>query len=202
MSEQSKGRRFRASDEERDYVLHLLQQAHAAGRLDVEELHDRQDAAFAARFTDEFIPLLDDLPEGQEVVAILRPRPEPRPRGRGVARFFGPTPRGSGQSTAILSGRKLVAEPGTTHFHLMSFMGGDTLDLSEAMAPGVVFVLESEAVLGGATIRVPRGVHVVDETTNVMGGSTVRRSARGDGSNGTLVLRGICILGGHTVKLR
>lgn len=188
--------RVRTSDEERDYVLHLLQQAHAAGRLDLEELGQRQDDALAARYADEFIPLLEDLPEGQEVVAILRPRPTLR----GAARFM-PTFAADQQSVAILSGKTVVPPRGTSSFHEMAFLGGDTLDLTQALAPGVVFVLESQCVLGGSTISVPPGVRVVDEMAGVLGGNTVKKKAQGDGSNGVLVLRGVNILGGHTVKL-
>lgn len=194
-------KRLRASDEERDYVLHLLQQAHAAGRLDVDELSERQDRAFGAKFSDEFIEVLDDLPEGREVVAVLRPRPVQEPRRRtGPARFLPPT-AGNDQSLSIMSGKTLVAQPGMQRFHLMSFMGGDDVDLTPAMGPGVVFVLESQCVMGGSTIRIPVGVHVVDESQAVMGGNTIKKKARGDGSNGTLVLRGISIMGGNTVKL-
>lgn len=201
MSEMEQRRRVRASDAERDYVLYLLQQAHAAGRIDVEELGDRQDKALATRYSDEFIPLLEDLPEGQEVVEILRPRPETPPAPRGAARFI-PTFRGDRESLAILSGKKILPIRGTTSYHEMAFMGGDDFDLTDVMGPGVVFVLDAQCVLGGSTIHVPAGVHVVDEMTSVLGGNTIRKKAMGDGSNGTLVLRGTHILSGHTVKLR
>lgn len=203
-------KRIRASDEERDYVLYLLQQAHAAGRLDVDELGWRQDKALAATFSDEFIDLLEDLPEGQEVVEILRPQVAPPPRGISqVFRMIGsnsdgltsPSPETSQQSLAILSGKQLMPLRGTRSYTLWSFMGGDTIDLSQVMYPGAVMVIESQAVLGGATIKVPAGVHVVDESNSILGGNTVKKNARGDGSNGTLILRGNSIFGGNTVKL-
>lgn len=187
---------MRASDEERDYVIYLLQEAHGAGRIDIEEFGERQERAFSARYTDEFIELLEDLPEGREVVAALRPSPEPRSGPKILAPF-----NTDGQSLALLGGKDVAVGMGQRSYHLMSFLGGDNVDLTRAMGPGVVFVLQSESVLGGGTISVPPGVHVVDETTNILGGNSVRRKARGDGSNGTLVLRGICVLGGHTVKL-
>lgn len=196
-------RRLRASDEERDYVLHLLQLAHAAGRLDVVELNDRQDRALTAKFSDEFIELLEDLPEGREVVAVLRPTVAPAPSRPGpssVLRAIA-SPGTANQSIAILSGKDLMVPPGVTRYHLMSFMGGDNVDLSQALQPGVVLIIESQSVFGGSTIKVPPGVNVVDESQSVMGGNTVKRSARGDGSRGTLVLRGISIMGGNTVKL-
>ncbi|WP_297743100.1 DUF1707 domain-containing protein [uncultured Tessaracoccus sp.] len=193
-------KRLRASDEERDYVLYLLQQAHAAGRLDVDELSERQDRTFSVKYADEFVPLLEDLPEGAEVVAVLRPQPAPEPRRANPLRFAAPVFSGN-RSVAILSGKDIMLASGTTSYTLLSFMGGDTVNISNCMGPGVTLVIESQAVLGGATIKVPLGVHIVDESSNVVGGNTIRKNARGDGSNGTLVLRGNSILGGNTVKL-
>lgn len=198
MSEMQRRGRLRASDEERDYVLHILQQAHAAGRLGIEELNDRQDKALTTKYSDEFVELLEDLPEGREVVASLRTQAP----GVGIdAPRAVASPGASNQSLSILSGKDIVVSRGTTYYHLMSFLGGDNVDLRQAMGPGVVMIVESQSVLGGSTIKVPPGVHVVDESQAVLGGNTVKRRARGDGSNGTLVLRGIAILGGHTVKL-
>lgn len=199
MSEMQRHSRVRASDQERDYVLHLLQKAHAAGRIDIAELNERQDKVFETKFSDDFVELLEDLPEGQEVVAALRPAPAPRPM-RNLPRFLS-APAGADQSLSILSSKKIVAQPGSTSFHLMAFLGGDTLDLTLAMRPGLVMVVESQSVLGGSTIKVPPGVRIVDETQAIMGGNNIKRRAMGDGSNGTLVLRGIAILGGHNVKL-
>ena len=194
-------KRTRASDEERDYVLYLLQQAHAEGRLDVDELNERQDRTFSVKYADEFIPLLEDLPEGAEVVAVLRPEPTPAPRRPNPLRFAAPNFSGGNRSLAILSGKAIVVMSGTTSYTLLSFMGGDNVDVSNCMGPGVTLVIESQAVLGGAIIKVPLGVHIVDESSSVMGGNTIKKNARGDGSNGTLILRGNSIMGGNTVKL-
>lgn len=201
MSETPGGKRLRASDEERDYVLQLLQQAHAAGRLDVDELGQRQDAALVAKYSDEFVDLLDDLPEGREVVEVLRPAASPRKwGGRGAAQT--PAPQGAQtESLSILSGKEIKVVPGVTRFHTMAFMGGDTIDFSDAMGPGVVMIVESQNVMGGSTLKVPPGVNVVDESQNILGGHSVKKKARGDGSNGTLVLRGFNLMGGNEIKL-
>ena len=82
-----------------------------------------------------------------------------------------------------------------------ALMGGDDIYLRDALGPGVVLTLELPALMGGHSLHVPRGVRVVEETQAVAGGNSIRRSAQGDGSNGTLVLRGMLVLGGHTVKL-
>ena len=57
-------RRIRASDQDRDDVLSVITDAVTNGRLDPEETAQRQDDAIGAKFLDELIPLIDDLPEG------------------------------------------------------------------------------------------------------------------------------------------
>jgi hypothetical protein len=53
---------LRASDAERDAVADLLREAHAEGRLTVEEFTERLDAAFAARTHGDLVALTRDLP--------------------------------------------------------------------------------------------------------------------------------------------
>lgn len=54
--------RIRASDADRDRAATLLREHHAAGRLTVEEFHERMEAAFEARTLGEIDELLADLP--------------------------------------------------------------------------------------------------------------------------------------------
>ena len=54
--------RIRASDEERERTVLALHRHFAAGRLTLDELERRVDAAHAAVFRDELPPLLRDLP--------------------------------------------------------------------------------------------------------------------------------------------
>ncbi|WP_448628153.1 DUF1707 SHOCT-like domain-containing protein [Geodermatophilus sp. URMC 64] len=57
------GRRVRASDAQREAVVHRLHDAVGAGLLTVEEGHERTSAAFAARYVDDLPPLTADLPD-------------------------------------------------------------------------------------------------------------------------------------------
>jgi Domain of unknown function (DUF1707) len=54
--------KIRASDEDRDRVVSLLREHHAAGRLDAEEFNERLDKAYAAKTLGELDELLADLP--------------------------------------------------------------------------------------------------------------------------------------------
>lgn len=56
-------RRLRASDAQREAVVHRLHEAVGRGLLTVEEGHERTAGAFAARYVDELDPLTEDLPD-------------------------------------------------------------------------------------------------------------------------------------------
>jgi hypothetical protein len=74
---------LRASDADRDAVADLLRGAHAEGRLTVEELYERLDAALAARTLGDLAPLTADLPAPAPVRARTGDEPV---AGRSVAR--------------------------------------------------------------------------------------------------------------------
>jgi Domain of unknown function (DUF1707) len=54
--------KIRASDEDRDRVVSLLREHHAAGRLTAEEFSERLDKAYAAKTMGELDELMADLP--------------------------------------------------------------------------------------------------------------------------------------------
>jgi len=68
----------RAGDADRDRVAAVLRDAHAEGRLDVDELSDRLDAAYRAKTYGELEVLTNDLPS---IPAPSRP-PAPQPTAR------------------------------------------------------------------------------------------------------------------------
>lgn len=197
MSEmERRGKRMRASDEDRDAVLRIIQEAYAAGRLDIEEAEQRQDRVLAAKFTDELTSFVDDLPEGQHLDA--HPRLPAAPRG-----FHVPTRVDEDRpfNMAIMSGHDITLEPGSPGMNGFAWWGGHNIYLRDAMGPGAVVVLELSAIMGGHEIYVPPGVRVVDESTAIMAGNDIDANAQGDGSNGTLILRGFLFWAGSDVKL-
>lgn len=60
-------RRLRAGDADRDHALTIIQRAYEAGRLDLDEMRERQEKALKSKFTDELPALVADLPEGSEL---------------------------------------------------------------------------------------------------------------------------------------
>jgi hypothetical protein len=213
-------RRLRAGDAERDAVLEVLTEAHAAGRLDPDEVDERQKAALRTRFVDELPELVDDLPEGRVLAARLQEQADAGTRrGPGTAvapRAPAPAPvtHRPGEvapvqsdswvddnSIAVMSGRQVRVAPGTATFRSYALMGGDEVFLAEAMGPGVEITLESYAMWAGNTVYVPGGVRIIDRTISIMAGNDISKKAQGDGSNGTVILTGFSLMAGHDIKL-
>lgn len=210
--------RIRASDKDRDAVLSIITEAVTNGRLDPEETGERQDAAIAAKHLDDLLPLISDLPEGDELERrILHQlgRRGGQPAGAESSGAIAPYDRGPAplaplaepgsaaplNAVAIMSGREVDVPAGTSQVTTYSLMGGDDIDLCEVMGPGVELTLSSYSMWAGNNIYVPPGVRVRDETINIMAGNEIRPDARGDGSNGTIVLRGVSLMAGHDVRL-
>lgn len=196
MSEMERRKRLRAGDADRDAVLTVLQQAHADGRLSIEELGERQDRVLGAKYMDEFDDVVEDLPEGRGLMQdgsdhLATRRPGPLPTTGAPERT----------TVTFMSGRDITIEPGTRRYTNFAWWGGDNIDLTSAMGPGVIVTLEMHAVMAGSDVYVPEGVRVLDESIAIMAGNDIDRAARGDGSNGTVILKGFLWWAGHDVKL-
>lgn len=210
-SEQPPVPRIRASDKDRDAALGVITEAVSNGRLDPEETGERQDAAIAAKFLDELLPLIHDLPEGHDLHYKLRQQTGTAPgTDVNLSQNSGPAPLaplvepGSSEpvnSVAIMSGREVDVPAGTAEVTSYSLMGGDEIDVCDVMGPGVKLSISSFSMMAGNTIFVPPGVRVKDETINIMAGNEVKANARGDGSNGTIILKGVSVMAGHDVRL-
>ncbi|RBP62359.1 uncharacterized protein DUF1707 [Brevibacterium sanguinis] len=191
-------------------MLKVITDAVSNGRLDPEETAERQDAAITAKYLDDLMPLIEDLPEGHDLYRTLQLQSGIAPSGeldrlqRGPALLSPRAEPGSAapiNSVAVLSGREIDVPPGTAELTTYALMGGDDIDLCEVMGPGVTVTITSFAMWAGNSIYVPPGVRIRDETINLLAGNEVKGDARGDGSNGTLVLKGFSLMAGHDVRL-
>lgn len=73
MSQQKPNGNMRCADADRERVAGVLREAAAAGRITLEELDERLDAAFAARTYGDLEPLTADLPADEERTEPLAP---------------------------------------------------------------------------------------------------------------------------------
>ncbi len=161
--DQSDPSRLRVSDQDRHQVAEALREAAAEGRLDLDELDERLEAAYAAKVYADLLPLTADLPGATPVLRsehlpVARPTP-------GV-----PATVSHHSSIAVMSAvdRKGVWQIGTTHT-AFSMMGAVVLDLREARFTGTETVINANTVMGSVDIYVNAGTHVVVEGFGVMG---------------------------------
>jgi hypothetical protein len=188
----------RASDAEREAVVTRLRDAASEGRLTVEELAERIDAAYAARTHAELEPLTADLPAAPASVAG-----GPRvvgPAGGGVA-------AGRSRSATILGilgggdrqGRWRVP-PRTT---VVNIMGGADLDLREAVLETAEVEITVWSLMGGSDITVPEGVHVELEGFALLGGNKLQLEGPRPGPGAPVVrIKAWSLMGGTDVKTR
>jgi len=189
---------LRISDADRHRVAEVLREAAGEGRLDLDELDERLEAAYAAKVYGDLVPILLDLPAGRADLArhaVAAPAPVPPPVPGGLARHD--------TSVAIMSGqdRKGRWQVGPTHT-AFALMGGIDLDLREAVFTSPEVVINANAVMGGIDVVVNAHTHVVVEGIGILGGFDQARDRVEpalDAASPVVRVRGVALMGGVTV---
>ncbi|MDT0202219.1 DUF1707 domain-containing protein [Nocardioides sp. AE5] len=122
--------RMRISDADRHNVAEVLREAAGEGRLDLAELDERLEAAYAAKTYGDLVPLTADLPaKGLDLAGATAPAPVPATGGG--APVVGTR---YNSSIAVMGGveRKGVWELGETHT-VFALMAGVVIDLRRAI---------------------------------------------------------------------
>jgi hypothetical protein len=173
---------LRASDAERDAVAEHLRAAAGEGRLTLDELTDRLEAAFGASTRAELEPLTADLPAA----------PAPAPSGTG--RRWIVAIMGGGRHR----GRWRIASRCT----VVNIMGGADLDLTEAIVEGPETEIRVFSLMGGSNIKVPEGVHVDLGGFALMGGNDLKLAGRAQPQPGapSVRVRAYSLMGGTDVR--
>jgi hypothetical protein len=179
---------LRASDDDRERTAEQLRQAASQGRITVDELEERLQAAYAARTQGELVPIVADLPALAE-----------RPAGRVPVR------RGEGGTRWLVS--ILGGHDRQGHWRIaprltvINIMGGSDLDLHEAELADDEVVITVFSLMGGAEIRVPEGLNVEVSQFAFMGGNGVELGPSHPDPGGPVVrIRMLSIMGGSDVK--
>jgi hypothetical protein len=187
---------LRASDADREQVATLLSTAYAEGRLTREEHDERIDHLMAAKTFDDLIPITRDLVIIGTPTAVATPQPTSRftidttgqnPDSDKMIAIFGAVSR---------SGRWRVRK----NIQALALFGGMDLDLHNAIFEAPVVEISGFWCFGGLDIKVPEGIDVRDQTAGVFGGTDIRDI--GDPAPGapTLVIKGMTLFGGVTVR--
>lgn len=158
---------LRASDAERDATIERVRDAAAEGRLTLEELTDRIEAAAHARTRGELDEVTRDLPAPGHV-AVPRSTAPPVLAGRAKqSSFFGDVRR-SGAWTVPAEGR------------WETVFGDVVLDLREARIPAAELRIDAGTVFGDIDLLVPEGVLVEVRARTLFG--DIRQEAGDTGS--------------------
>jgi len=162
---------LRASDADRERAVLTLGRAAGDGRLDVEELEERLQLAYAARTHSELARLLADVGGAIEGDLAQARAPAPTSRARvGPAGVDGTSWIVSIMGGNQRTGRWRVAE----RCNVVNFMGGAELDLHDVELSDHVTVVNVYTLMGGFEIRVPDGVDVQISKFAFMGGHEVK----------------------------
>ncbi|MEV0698416.1 DUF1707 domain-containing protein [Saccharopolyspora sp. NPDC050389] len=181
----SDDRSLRASDDERAETAQRLTEAVGAGRLTLVEFTDRVDAAYQAVTRSELDELVADLPAAP---ANLPAEPADESKRRWKVAIMG---------GSDYKGRWRVPRK-SGYFALM---GGSTIDLRDAMLPGQEIEIVLVSIMGGSDVIVPRGVRVVVDSTDFMGGNTVKVDEDAEMPNAPVVrIRTYSFMGGNDIK--
>jgi hypothetical protein len=187
---------LRASDADRSQVTTLLSTAYAEGRLTREEHEQRLEQVLRARTFDELVPLTADL-----VPTTAGPAPAvgPDPHTYDIAPGTGSEP--TEKMVAVFGG---VQRRGRWRVRrqtqALAVFGGMDLDLREAIFEAPVVEISGFWCFGGLDIKVPAGMEVIDHTAGIFGGTEVKDLGPRDPSAPTLVIKGMTLFGGVSVK--
>ena len=153
---------LRISDHDRHQVAELLRQAAGEGRLDLEELDERLEAAYSAKTYADLVPITADLP--------VRPT-DHTAAARGVPVGQALVPAATYTTSVSVMGdctRRGVWRVPAEHT-AFSMMGGVTLDLREAQLEARETTITAVAIMAGIDIVVDARTQVIVEGIGIMG---------------------------------
>ena len=188
---------LRVSDADRHKVAEILRQAAGEGRLDLDELDERLESAYAAKTYADLVPITADLP----LRASERlPGPAPQPAGPALPATRHDT------TLAFMGGssRKGLWEVGATHT-AFAMWAGITLDLREARLTSRETVIYANAIWAGIDIVVNEHTQVIVDGIGIMGGFEQARDkvAPTIGPESPVVrVKGIALMAGVSVQRR
>jgi hypothetical protein len=183
---------LRISDTDRDRAAEVLREAHAQGRITVDELDERLTSVLSAKTFADLVPVTRDLP-AVSAEAAADPKAPARSRIGGSPRFR--------MSLAILGGASRdgawVVPP---EYKAIATLGGIKLDMSDSTFAEAETVIKAYAVLGGMEITVPEDAEVDVGAIGIMGG--IDHGGEGPGAPGGPRIRivGVAVMGGIEVK--
>jgi hypothetical protein len=189
--------RLRISDADRHRVAELLREAAGEGRLDIDELDERLEAAYSAKTYGDLVPLTVDLPVGAPQHPLAGPPPVGVP--------WVPAERFDSSVGIVGStSRRGLWEIGPTH-NAFAFMGGVDIDLRQARFTSRETVIHAFGIWSGIDVYVNAYTRVIVDGVGIMGAfDQARDKVRPElGPDSPLVrVTGFALMAGVTVQRR
>jgi hypothetical protein len=191
------GGNLRASDADRERVATLLNAAYAEGRLSRDEHDERLDQLMVAKTFDDLIPITGDL-------VVARPLEDRQPAAAPAAGFDVDTSSASDQPARLVAIFSGVGRNGKWRVRrktqVLALFGGIDLDFRDAVFEGSTIEISSICCFGGMDIKVPEGLQVSNEMVSIFGGTDLKGVADPMPGAPTLVLKGLTLFGGVSVR--
>ena len=185
---------YRASDADRDQVAEVLNSAFAEGRLTLDEHQERTQAALEAKTFDDLTALTADLVPLQSLPVHANAT------GRQLVVSDGANPEADTMSTVMSTVKREGSWRVRAHSVANNVMGDIKLDLTQATFDAPVVEVTGTQLMGSMVLRVPLGVTIVDEVTNVLGETSIKDIGEPDPTMPTIVLKGTNIMGDIKVR--
>ena len=185
---------YRASDADRDQVAEVLNAAYAEGRLALDEHQERTQAALEAKTFDDLTALTVDLVPLQTLPVHANAA------GTQLVVSEGANPEADKMSTVMSTVKREGSWRMRAHSVATNVMGDIKLDLTQATFDAPVVEVTGTQLMGSMLLRVPLGVTIVDEVTNVLGETSISGLGEPDPSMPTIVLKGTNIMGDIKVR--
>jgi hypothetical protein len=185
---------YRASDADRDQVAEVLNTAYAEGRLALDEHQERTQAALEAKTFDDLTALTVDL------VPLQALSVHASAAGTQLVVSEGANPEADKMSTVMSTVKREGRWRMRAHSVANNVMGDIKLDLTQATFDAPVVEVTGTQLMGSMLLRVPPGVTIVNEVTNVMGDTTISGLGEPDPTMPTIVLKGTNIMGDIKVR--
>jgi hypothetical protein len=176
--DQRSPRDLRASDADRENVVRLLREAHADGRITLDEHGERVERAYSARTLGDLAGLTGDLLPAEEQPIRLETGP--------LHALFG---------TVRRDGRWVVP----ARFPVAAVFGTLEIDLRDALLQRRHVVVNASVLGGRLRLVVPEGVRV-EFTGRSMAGSQVLRLRQADRDGPLIEVRGTVVLGSVSAR--
>ncbi len=189
---------MRVSDAERDQVAEVLREAAAEGRITLDELDERLDAAYAAKTYADLEPITADLPTGPGAATGPVPAVEDnRPADR----------RDGDDALVIHSGGNVVSRKGQWRVphrvEALNKYGATRLDFREAVLTTEVVEVHVDANWGSADLILPEGATAeVDADASWFGTLRINVDSVRVPGRPHFVVTGFCQGGSLTVRYK